>query len=193
MRIQLEAHGKKPDDENGAEDKEARKKRKAERKLKILTAETNVEGGVQPLDDGDDTSSVEVAKTDHIQPSEPRSDNDWLRGKTSRVLDLVDSTEHISGQNDVRHTDALERIDSGEGDANLEPDLTAKATHAETAILNPPTSTTVTVPNGRLFVRNLPFSATEADLEAALAKYGSIVEVRRLLSAKPLHSFLDES
>jgi RNA recognition motif-containing protein len=43
------------------------------------------------------------------------------------------------------------------------------------------TSDELPVPNGRVFIRNLPFEASEDDLRTLLAPYGYIEEVRLAL------------
>jgi multiple RNA-binding domain-containing protein 1 len=174
---QLEVTVPLVNDELIAETKEARKKRKAEKKLKKLKTESNAESGVEPLND--EASGVEVAETDIAQPDSPKSDNDWLRGKTSRLLDLVDSEDHLVTQNDEVPKQTLESAESSEEDEDVSLDeqsdlavgvLTSSVTHASSA-------KSIAVPNGRLFVRNLPFSTTELDLQSTFAKYGSITEV----------------
>jgi multiple RNA-binding domain-containing protein 1 len=174
---QLEVPVPLVNDELIGETKEARKKRKAEKKLKKLKTESNAEGGVEPLND--EASGVEVAETDIAQPDSPKSDNDWLRRKTSRLLDLVDSEDHLVTQNDEVPKQTLESAESSEEDEDVSLDeqsdlavgvLTSSVTHASSA-------KSIAVPNGRLFVRNLPFSTTELDLQSTFAKYGSITEV----------------
>ena len=176
----LEANGQAPNEEAVIADREARKKRKLEKKMKRTKAESTAEGGVEPLND--DASGLDDAETDIVQPEIPRSENEWLRGKTSRLLDLIEQDEQTDSQDVVpqNRTSGL-------------PDLPRDETHTEistkspnesgpsdtTTVSSQPKATAVAVPNGRLFVRNLPFSTTEADLESTFAKYGTILEVSR--------------
>lgn len=101
------------------------------------------------------------------------ADSDWLRGKTSRLLDLVE-----------------------EGDLNPDaPSIpTRPATH-ETSDTFPAETTEdfpnhtpddgvdeskpISIPNARLFVRNLPFNASEGSVRAAFSPFGRISEVSR--------------
>jgi multiple RNA-binding domain-containing protein 1 len=174
---QLEVAVPPADNEPTAETKEARKRRKAEKKLLKLKTESNAEGGVEPLND--DASGVEVAETDIAQPDNPKSDNDWLRGKTSRLLDLVDPDDHLVTQSDEVPNQTLEPAESSEEDEDVGLD---EQSDLAVGVLTSPTSHSssakaIAVPNGRLFVRNLPFSTTESDLQSTFAKYGSITEV----------------
>lgn len=172
------------------DDKEARKKRKAEKKAKKLKAKPTAEGGVEPLND--DASGVDDAETDLAQPEIPRSDNDWLRGKTSRLLDLLDPDEQTNKQGTTMQQYDTQTDSSDEGE---EMNIETKPGH----VVSDPTSATadnhsraksIAVSNGRLFIRNLPFSTTEADLESTFARYGTIVEVRIPFFFHRLHFFM---
>jgi len=108
----------------------------------------------------------------------PVSDADWLRSKTSRVLDLTDDVDSllvtptvVSGQ-DFRPVCAKEKETSPPGGTNmipqhsLEPDGSTKALGTISQ-------------SGRLFVRNLPYSATEQDLREHFSVCGPLQEVGR--------------
>lgn len=128
---------------------------------------------------GDETEAADAAE------AVVADDSDWLRGKTSRVLDLVgpDEAPHqpsvtkpsmppapptdaagvtalVDASSDTQHPEAQEEVQS---DDNL-PKIT----------------------NGRLFLRNLPFSASEESLTALFAPFGNIEEV----SLSSQHRFL---
>ena len=166
----LEAGGQPLDE--AAADREARKKRKAERKLK---AKSKAEGGVEPLDN--DASGFEVAETDTAQPIDLRSDNDWLRGKTSRLLDLVDQDEPTTTQNEAQLGTTPEVFDSDHDDAEPKTESDPQGDDSDAVAARTLNLRRVPVPNGRLFVRNLPFSTNESDLESRFARYGNIIEV----------------
>jgi multiple RNA-binding domain-containing protein 1 len=110
-----------------------------------------------------DTESSEVA------PS-TAPDADWLRGKTSRVLDLQEpEDERLAGGYQFSSTSEVDRV---------EPD-----DEAATDVPNGDQSIQTNgedeheVPNGRLFIRNLAFEATEDDLRALLIPLGSLEDV----------------
>jgi multiple RNA-binding domain-containing protein 1 len=174
----LEASAHTLDSEAVVEDKEARMKRKAEKKAKKLEAKSTAEGGVEPLND--DASGLDDAETDIAQPEIPRSDNDWLLGKTSRVLDLLDPGEQIDSHGSGLLQGVIEPAESSDDDEDMGIDT--KPAHevgdSNTATTDDQSQAkSITVPNGRLFVRNLPFSTIEADLRSTFARYGTLVEV----------------
>ncbi|KAI9761314.1 MAG: Dynein light chain [Chaenotheca gracillima] len=119
------------------------------------------------------------------------SDADWLRSRTSRLLGLVDDDEDAqprqlpeeSGDSrteleSTRHN-AAEVVD-GEDRGN--PDLVTDPTEPE--------ETQVTDENlaqiqqsSRLFVRNLPYTATEEDLRQHFSNFGELEEAHVPVSA----------
>lgn len=113
------------------------------------------------------------------------TDDDWLRSRTNRLLDLVDSTdiavktvpeESLQQPLILEQPPAPAEIDTPaeqediaengveEGDPSDDPDPTVEAIQA----------------SGRLFVRNLPYSATEDDLRIHFQSYGTLEEVSTL-------------
>lgn len=174
----LETNSQAPNEEAVIADQEARKKRKTEKKRKRTEAESIAEGGVEPLND--DASGLDDAETDTVQPEIPRSEHEWLRGKTSRLLDLMEQDEQIDNQELAPQAKVLdlpdEPQDAGTTIIHTESPNAVRPSDTTTAS-SQPRATGVPVPNGRLFVRNLPFSATEADLGSTFAKYGTILEV----------------
>ena len=174
----LEANGQAPNEEAVIADREARKKRKLEKKMKRTKAESTAEGGVEPLND--DASGLDDAETDIVQPEIPRSENEWLRGKTSRLLDLIEQDEQTDSQDVVpqNRTSGLPDLPRDERHTEISTKSPNESGPSDTTtVSSQPKATAVAVPNGRLFVRNLPFSTTEADLESTFAKYGTILEV----------------
>ena len=118
-------------------------------------------------------SSVEGAEETTAE-GVTQSDTDWLRGKTSRLLDLIEddgaARQRPAGEA-VRRTpvaDAPTKAAEGED-----------ATDVERQELSEQTAP-VSVPNARLFVRNLPFDTREDDLRATFSSYGRISEVCHL-------------
>ncbi|KAA8894021.1 hypothetical protein FN846DRAFT_976300 [Sphaerosporella brunnea] len=126
-------------------------------------------------------------QTGNEQVAGPISDADWLRSKTSRLLDFTDDVtsrladalssatvaphsvtsvpsaqpedavgENAVGENAVAH-DSANPVEQAKGDLE----------QAIEAISN----------TGRLFVRNLPYSATEYDIRQTFAPFGELEEV----------------
>ncbi len=136
--------------------------------------------------DGDTKSRVEPINDDAFEPPEQSadqnkqqrrksditSDNEWLRAKTNRLLDLVDEAP-----NDTLSATLQLQEESNDATANQEVHITDPPGSSFT---NPSTSSThnTVSSNGRLFVRNLPFTAKVSDIERLFSKYGTLDEVR---------------
>ena len=126
------------------------------------------EGAVHPSDD-EMTSTRANEGTDTSQQPQPTSDMDWLRTRTTRTLDILDepSENHATTQSDVTDLPTLDNpINADTSDVN----------HIEANVSNAPQ-----IPNGRLFVRNLPYDVTEDSLTNVFQKYGKLEEVRDFL------------
>jgi RNA recognition motif. (a.k.a. RRM, RBD, or RNP domain) len=133
----------------------------------------DTKGGVEPIDTDDHTSeqSADESQQQRLKPN-PTSDSNWLRGKTSRLLDLVNDSH---ANDDPAPPDAIEQRPEITDDEEAETpvpavpsQLTATSPHEEDTLAN----------NGRLFVRNLPFTATEGEIEGLFSRYGNLSEVR---------------
>jgi multiple RNA-binding domain-containing protein 1 len=127
----------------------------------------------------DDPAASEVIIAEPMAPD--ATDDDWLRGRTNRLLDLVDPAEITVAQEapmrehvnpaagaslDVPESENLEEPpeveDEWEGIEDDQPDPVIEAIKS----------------NGRLFARNLPYSASEEDLRVHFAPYGTLEEVQ---------------
>ncbi|RMD41045.1 hypothetical protein DV735_g4100, partial [Chaetothyriales sp. CBS 134920] len=118
-----------------------------------------------------EANTHEDGRTSDEAPVESKNDSDWLRGKTSRLLDLLDP-------NDVAAADATSKQDAPVAQtASLEDEDEDEDAHSQHPEQNPPEPTAPDVANGRLFLRNLPFSTTEDDLSTLFTPYGKIEEV----------------
>lgn len=130
-------------------------------------------------DDGADKSDVmEGVQDAPVAEQGPVTDDDWLRSRTNRVLDLVEDDEMPSAAAPA---------------PVLAPELpVSKRDLPEPAVeqrkASPPAETQVdpAAPSeedkiretGRLYLRNLHFDVTEDDLRTHFSKYGSLEEVR---------------
>lgn len=128
--------------------------------------------------------------------------SDWLRSHTSRLLDIVDADElptvgapqrSEAIQPEQQQIPAAQPTQQDEqpaatlvpGDDSVDdaPVLTDDADVTMEAIKS----------NGRLFIRNLPYTATEAEVREHLSKYGALEEVCRMQETFPSSShFHDE-
>lgn len=105
------------------------------------------------------------------------TDDDWLRSRTNRLLDLMEPEEIVasSGTNFGTKIDAVAETDAQvieEPASDAEIPFEGFEDEAKTD----PTIEAIKS-NGRLFVRNLPYSATEDDLRKHFAPYGTLEEV----------------
>jgi multiple RNA-binding domain-containing protein 1 len=114
-----------------------------------------------------------------VAPAAPdTTDDDWLRGRTNRLLDLVDPEELVvnsrveasANENTVAETTTGEPVtkeepsieeEEFEGFEDEKPDPVIEAIKS----------------NGRLFVRNLPYTASEEDLREHFETFGTLDEV----------------
>lgn len=105
---------------------------------------------------------------DHGQPQNVKNDSDWLRERTNRVLDLVDHDEipiPKSRTAATEHSDSSSHYSEGHAERQM-----PAASVAQQAVEQ-------SLANGRLFIRNLPYSASEAEIQDLFAKYGKVTEV----------------
>ncbi|KAL9480052.1 hypothetical protein ACSS6W_004838 [Trichoderma asperelloides] len=137
------------------------------------------------------TESSEASRTDDVKPQETEeapqtsvdaTDDDWLRSRTNRLLDLVDPDDLPQPAEQAALDEAVR--DDGENTNTLHSshevvsedapdqanDQGAEATGADDAIA------TITR-TSRLFVRNLPYTATEEDLHQKFGEFGTLQEV----------------
>lgn len=130
---------------------------------------------------------IPVGQSEDVPVTEINAtDDDWLRSRTSRLLDLVEPTNlatlepnqeepNASTQTDeslpVESNDPvgeLMPVDEIANDAEIQEDLD----HTVEAIKA----------SGRLFVRNLPYTATEDELRKYFAAHGALEEVTAFYS-----------
>ncbi|KAK5047582.1 hypothetical protein LTR84_006679 [Exophiala bonariae] len=113
---------------------------------------------------------------DNLQAESPivqASDSDWLRGKTSRLLDLIEGEDP--------NPDVFPRTVEAELDEPADPFHTDPQEDSAKPVTDEDgdqqTSIAISIPNARLFVRNLPFNASESSVREAFSPYGRISEV----------------
>jgi multiple RNA-binding domain-containing protein 1 len=141
---------------------------KAKKKKKERKSSKEAKGGDESIDDA---SGLNEEDADRTQLEDTRTDGDWLRARTNRILDLVDVQEVPTRESDHIVSEGSNNPSSG-SDHEAEPYMTAPS-HVVQHDLEE------SLANGRLFIRNLPYSADEADLRNLFSKYGKVNEVSR--------------
>ncbi|WOG88716.1 hypothetical protein DCAR_0207951 [Daucus carota subsp. sativus] len=145
----------------------------------------NIKGGknkntASKLDETDESekSSDGEAVTGNLDPTQTASDMDYFRSKVKTEWSDSESDEE---DRDNKHgvdediqreknkkSDILEEDDSKEGNEEAKSDVTAEADHLDE---------NEDFEAGRLFVRNLPYTATEDELEEHFSKFGNVSQV----------------
>ncbi|KAL2003337.1 hypothetical protein VTN02DRAFT_4247 [Thermoascus thermophilus] len=130
-----------------------------------------------------DRNEDAVERDAHAAPqsqTEPQSDADWLRSKTSRLLGLLDEDEQAE-QDSSKQRKTLEAVeeddDSESGGVALDTPAAPVSSNAEKTKEEDDANINLIRNSGRLFVRNLPYDATEADLEPVFLPFGKIEEI----------------
>lgn len=135
----------------------------------------------------DTATELDDHKMPDVDRTEPEAtDDDWLRSRTNRLLDLVDPDELPLGAptTDLKNGSAPGGVDKNELSEPVDDKPAREAAFQEEV-----DDETETVEGGntadairrtsRLFVRNLPYSATEDDIREAFARFGTLEEVRQ--------------
>jgi len=107
----------------------------------------------------------------------PVTDNDWLRSRTNRVLDLVEDDESPSSVTPAPAHKVEQAVLPRAPERS--PEVEQQQEMPEVDESDVPTSAEVEKirDTGRLYVRNLHFDVTEDDLRTHFSKYGSLEEV----------------
>lgn len=114
--------------------------------------------------------STESVEAD--EPAKPMTDADWLRSKTTRLLELADDVDDrlniketpVSQDTQVMEVEQVQQTATGEE----EPQVSEKDAAIE-KISN----------YGRLFLRNLAYTTTEEDLRPVFAAFGPLKDVSK--------------
>jgi hypothetical protein len=141
-----------------------------------LKVDDEAKGGVEPfVDDTFEPREQSADQNNQQRKHDVTSDNDWLRAKTSRLLDLMDEAlqnprsipaELAEPSNDITVNEETNHIEESRPSSSDLPTTSAS---------------TGSSPSGRLFLRNLPYTIERADVEGLFSKYGRLDEVRNAL------------
>lgn len=118
--------------------------------------------------------------TDQIPINAPdATDDDWMRSRTNRLLDLVDPKDIATISPVERPADTTARETVYEAPTTTQPIAAVESLEGagDPDVEQSDPTIDAIKSNGRLFVRNLPYTATEEDLRAHFQVYGSLDEV----------------
>lgn len=128
-------------------------------------------------------------KESDVAPPEPEAtDDDWLRSRTNRLLDLVDpddlppSATTLPKNGSAEHHDVPAYVSDGPTQETALDDVAG-----ETETTGEGSAADAIRRTSRLFIRNLPYSATEDDIRSALERFGTVEEVRHDLTIPSRH------
>ncbi|UPK98187.1 hypothetical protein LCI18_009122 [Fusarium solani-melongenae] len=135
--------------------------------------------------DEETVESSETKQPDLEHSAVVAEDDDWLRSRTNRLLDLVDpdDLERTPAQGPVAketgHTEGGDVVNSPQANPSDEDEMTAEEPTVEPSGGEPPKDDSLEAirRTSRLFVRNLPYSATEEDLRETFEGFGTLEEV----------------
>ncbi|CAG8953103.1 hypothetical protein HYFRA_00003300 [Hymenoscyphus fraxineus] len=127
----------------------------------------------------------ELKQTDEPMPDVAvgATDDDWLRSRTNRLLDLMDPDDIAPTQTGT--VDLTNAVPVVEPIAEPSPSIEEPLQDIDEIMQvdeveeekSDPILEAISAANGRLFVRNLPYTATEDDLRKHFEPYGSLEEV----------------
>ncbi|KAJ5758144.1 uncharacterized protein N7511_006838 [Penicillium nucicola] len=168
---------------------------------KAKTEKPSVAENAQPepivIDNNDKAENQEEPEQDNTaEPEEaaPVSDADWLRSKTSRLLGLLDEEEQDEFDQHKAEAPADSDSESSAGDKsppvrnesrteaieNIAPNMTDVDSEPQEApeVPAPEDPNLDLIRNSaRLFLRNLAYDTTEADLQPLFERFGKIEEI----------------
>lgn len=118
-------------------------------------------------------------------PGATATDDDWLRSRTNRLLDLVDDEDIVPTTVPLENQPSVPPVQEQEPevvDATLDEDQVMKDPTPQPDEDEPDTETKIDTldtvrKTKRLFVRNLPYSATEDELRSYFERFGDVEEV----------------
>ncbi|EMC99136.1 hypothetical protein BAUCODRAFT_120428 [Baudoinia panamericana UAMH 10762] len=157
----------------------------------------------EPVGGDDEVWGGIVETVSHAEPVDPAptvSDADWTRSRTSRLLGLLDDDEEetLAGSERQPRIDDESYADvPAKGNKNVRPAVEDPANSLPsppadsqtlgtetTRILDSASDVDAVRSSMRLFVRNLPYSATKEDLEAEFEPFGNLAAVHVSMSKK---------
>lgn len=156
----------------------------------VKEAQEEIDASVSASLGGEDHTMADKDADRQVQPNATISDTEWLRSRTSRLLGLEDDVEGNRLSRSVSPEEQKNPLPRSKK-VKAPPDPTAdeQADEQTKEEVPPDPAPSLDIPgtdlrsgNCRLFVRNLPYSASESDLREQFAPYGELTEVRMFFS-----------
>ncbi|UNI23520.1 Multiple RNA-binding domain-containing protein 1 [Purpureocillium takamizusanense] len=122
------------------------------------------------------TGAAEQVRGDGVVPATEATDDDWLRLRTNRLLDLVDPGDLPAQQVPGPDEKPPQQQDTENSSDEVTHDEVEGVTMGEEMATGDAAVEAISK-TSRLFVRNLPFSVTEEDIRDAFERFGSLQEV----------------
>ena len=179
-----------PADESDDEYQVITKKHKTAEIPQETLADTQAEPAAAPVAATEDTTAQDA---DAAMPDAPESaaadqgpttDDDWLRSRTNRLLDLVEDDDVPVAPAPAPTKPVVEKRDSPV--AVEQQPVPTQPTDVPAADAAPSEEDKIRE-TGRLYLRNLHFEVSEEDIRNQFSKYGSLDEVSTtILSFVPL-------
>lgn len=185
-----------PEGESDDEYEQIPKKKEKLRKLESSETSRSLVINQQPSTETSDQGALPVAEgvvVDGVKPQEAEklpqldagaTDDEWLRSRTNRLLDLIDPEDLPRPTEPAVEAETVVRDDREDDDVQPSRDATEEDAPEEAddnmkGADGPETDDAVATISrtSRLFVRNLPYTTTEEDLHEEFGKYGTLQEV----------------
>ncbi|KAL6876618.1 RNA-binding domain-containing protein [Trichoderma novae-zelandiae] len=165
------------------------------RKTESSEASRSLVTGQRPPRETSDQTTLPPAKevvAGDVKPQETEklpqhdagaTDDDWLRSRTNRLLDLVDPDDLPRPAESAVEAETVVQDDGDNGDTPPSPrDAVEEETPAEADDrgaegVGADDAIATIMRTSRLFVRNLPYTTTEEDLHREFGKFGTLQEV----------------
>ncbi|EFR04410.1 multiple RNA-binding domain-containing protein 1 [Nannizzia gypsea CBS 118893] len=142
--------------------------------VEMYNAENTVTGISVTQSETELNEAGDAVNTSEDNP-EPQNDDDWLRSKTSRLLGLLDDEDEMSAET---WKGKPSEDKTAQTPVPAKTYSTKAAIEEEEAVPEPPPDANIESIRltGRLFIRNLPYNASEDDLSATFSRFGKIEE-----------------
>ncbi|KAG6024984.1 hypothetical protein E4U41_001636 [Claviceps citrina] len=131
--------------------------------------------------EGGKVEQVDSGTIDHGPPATGATDDDWLRSRTNRLLDLVEPDDLASGATASQEQDIEVVGQTSHSKDVAMPDMAEDVTTSQE--MPEQDAVQIISRTSRLFVRNLSYSTTEDDLREAFDQFGALQEVHLPLTA----------